>query len=160
LEWSLAVNKTVGDMVYGIAPFPIVKAVLKKIEGRADSIVVSQTPVEALEREWKENEMEGYVRVIAGQEFGTKTEHLALAAAGKYPAEKILMIGDAPGDRKAAEKNGVLFFPVNPGNEEASWEKLYNEALDRFFNGTYAGDYQAKLIEEFESYLPELPPWK
>lgn len=160
LEWSLAVNKTVGDMVYGIAPFPFVKDVLKKIEGRADSIVVSQTPVEALEREWKENEMDEYVRVIAGQEFGTKTEHLALAAAGKYPAEKILMIGDAPGDRKAAEKNGVLFFPVNPGNEEASWEKLYTEALDRFFNGTYAGDYQAKLIEEFESYLPELPPWK
>jgi len=160
LEWSLAVNRCIADMVYGIAPFPFVKEVLKKIEGKADSIVVSQTPVEALEREWKENEMDGYVRVIAGQEYGTKTEHLALAAGNKYPKDKILMIGDAPGDRKAADANGALFFPVNPGNEEASWERLYEEALDRFFNGTYAGKYQEELIEEFESYLPELPPWK
>jgi len=160
LEWSLAVNKTVGDMVYGISPFPYVRDVLDKIDGKADSIVVSQTPVEALEREWKENEMDGFVRVIAGQEFGTKTEHLALAAAGKYPAEKILMIGDAPGDRKAAESNGVLFYPINPGSEEVSWERLSKEGLDRFFNGTFAGEYQAELIKEFESYLPELPPWK
>ncbi len=160
LEWSLAVNRMIADMVYGIAPFPFVKEVLKKIQGKADSIVVSQTPVEALEREWKENEMDGYVRVIAGQEFGTKKEHLALASGGKYPKDKILMIGDAPGDRKAAEANGVLFFPVNPGREEASWERLYEEALDRFFAGTYAGKYQEELIEEFESYLPELPPWK
>ncbi len=159
LEWSLAVNKTVGDMVYGISPFPYVRDVLNKIEGKADSIVVSQTPVEALEREWKENGMDGFVRVIAGQEFGTKTEHLALAAAGKYPAEKILMIGDAPGDRKAAESNGVLFYPINPGSEEASWERLNNEGLDKFFDGTYAGEYQTELIKEFESYLPELPPW-
>ncbi len=160
LEWSLAVNEMIADMVYGIAPFPFVKEVLKKIDGVADSIVVSQTPVEALEREWMENKMDGYVRAIAGQEFGTKTEHLALAAGGKYPNDKILMIGDAPGDRKAAEANGVLFFPVNPGNEEASWERLYAEGLDRFFNGTYAGKYQEELNEEFESYLPELPPWK
>ena len=160
LEWSLAVNRMIADMVYGIAPFPFVKEVLKKIQGKADSIVVSQTPVEALEREWKENEMDGYVRVIAGQEFGTKKEHLALASGGKYPKDKILMIGDAPGDRKAAEANGVLFFPVNPGREEASWERLYEEALDRFFAGTYAGKYQEERIEEFESYLPELPPWK
>jgi len=160
LEWSLAVNKMVADMVYGISPFPYVKDVLEKIDGKADSIVVSQTPVEALEREWKENEMDGYVSVIAGQEFGTKTEHLALAAAGKYPSAKILMIGDAPGDRKAAESNGVLFYPINPGSEEASWERLNNEGLDRFFNGTFEGDYQAELIKEFESYLPELPPWK
>ncbi len=160
LEWSLAVNRCIADMVYGIAPFPFVREVLSKIEGKADSIVVSQTPVEALEREWKENKMDGYVRVIAGQEFGTKTEHLALASGGKYPKDKILMIGDAPGDRKAADANGALFFPVNPGNEEASWERLYNEALDRFFNGTYAGKYQEQLIGEFESYLPEQPPWK
>jgi phosphoglycolate phosphatase-like HAD superfamily hydrolase len=160
LEWSLAVNEMIADMVYGIAPFPFVKEVLEKIDGVADSIVVSQTPVEALEREWVENKMDGYVRAIAGQEFGTKTEHLALAAGGKYPKDKILMIGDAPGDRKAAEANGVLFFPVNPGNEEASWERLFKEGLDRFFNGTYAGAYQKELIKEFESYLPEQPPWK
>ena len=43
----------------------------------ADLIIVSQTPLEALEREWKEHNLEKYVNVIAGQEHGTKTEHIA-----------------------------------------------------------------------------------
>ncbi len=158
--WSLKVNQDIGEMVYGMPPFPFVKESLMKMQEKADAIVVSQTPVEALEREWKENRIEKYVRMIAGQEYGTKKEHLALAAAGKFPAEKILMIGDAPGDLMAALSNGVLFFPVNPGHEEASWERFYKEALDKFFNGTYKGDYENELILAFESYLPELPPWK
>ncbi len=157
--WSLQVNHDIGAMVYGMPPFPYVRESLAKITAKADSMVVSQTPVEALEREWKENEIDKYVRLIAGQEFGTKTEHLALGAKAKYPDDKILMIGDAPGDLKAAKANGVLFFPVNPGHEESSWELLYKEALNKFFKGEYAGDYEKKLIEEFESYLPEHPHW-
>ena len=70
------------------------------------------------------------------------------------------MIGDAPGDYKAAKDNDALFFPVNPGAEEASWELFYNEAIDRFFEGTYAGDFETGLIDKFNSYLPENPPWE
>ncbi|MGK7394239.1 MAG: HAD family hydrolase [Candidatus Cyclobacteriaceae bacterium M3_2C_046] len=160
LEWSVAVNKTVEDIVYGIAPFPYVRESLVKLQEKADAIVVSQTPVEALTREWEENDIDQYVRVIAGQEYGKKSEHLAWAAKNKYPDEKILMIGDAPGDRKAADSNGVLFFPINPGHEEESWQRFYQEALDKFFNGTFQGEYQEKLVQEFESYLPATPPWK
>ena len=159
-EWSKQVNNDIADMVFGIGPFPYVKDCLTKMNEKADAIVVSQTPVEALVREWEENKIDDQVHVIAGQEYGTKKEHLEMAAVGKYPLEKILMIGDAPGDRKAAEANGVLFYPINPGHEEASWERLYKEALDKFFEGTYAGEYQQKLIDEFEGYLPETPPWK
>ncbi len=121
LQWSKKVNQDIADMVYGINPFPLVEESLAKLTTKADSIVVSQTPVEALKREWEENDVDKYVHVIAGQEYGTKTEHLALAAKGKYPDNKILMIGDAPGDYKAATSNGVLFYPVNPGHEEESW---------------------------------------
>jgi phosphoglycolate phosphatase-like HAD superfamily hydrolase len=160
LAWSKAVNKSIEDMVYGMPPFPFVKESLEKMYKRADLMVVSQTPLEALKREWEENKIDGYVRVIAGQELGTKTEHLKYAAAGKYPNDKILMIGDALGDLKAAKSNNVLFFPVNPGHEEKSWELFHNEALDRFYDGTYKGSYEDKLIEEFKSFLPELPPWK
>ncbi len=159
-EWSLEVNRTVEGMVYGIAPFPFVKDTLTKIQGKADALVVSQTPVEALEREWKENNIDNFVRIIAGQEYGTKTEHLALAAKGKYADGKILMIGDAPGDLKAAQKNDVMFYPINPGHEEESWERFYKDALGKFFEGTYAGDYEKKLVEQFNSYLPEFPSWK
>lgn len=159
LKWSKAVNKDIGEMVHGIAPFPFVTECLDKVKGKADSIVVSQTPLEALEREWKENKIDSYVNFIAGQEYGTKTEHIQFAAQGKYSADKILMIGDAYGDLKAATSNGALFFPVNPGKEEDSWEQLYKEGLDRFFKGTFKGSYQDDLLHEFEKYLPEHPSW-
>jgi phosphoglycolate phosphatase-like HAD superfamily hydrolase len=159
LKWSKAVNKDISDMVFGIAPFPFVNECLEMIKGRADAIVVSQTPLEALEREWKENKIAAFVNFIAGQEYGTKTEHIKYAAIGKYADDKILMIGDAPGDLKAANSNNALFFPVNPGKEEDSWERLYKEGLDRFFNGTFKGSYQNELLDEFENYLPEHPSW-
>ena len=120
---------------------------------------ISQTPAEALKREWAEHGIDRYVKIIAGQEMGTKTEHLKFAAAGKYGPNKILMIGDALGDFKAAKSNNALFFPTNHGHEEASWERLYKEGLDRFFAGTYAGDYETALVEEFDSCLPEKPNW-
>ena len=69
------------------------------------------------------------------------------------------MIGDAPGDFKAAKSNGTLFYPINPGSEEKSWERFFNEALERFFAGTYAGAYEAKLVTEFDASLPETPAW-
>ena len=160
LKWSKKVNSDIAELVYGIAPFPFVNESLKKIDSRADIIVVSQTPVEALTREWKENNIDGFARIIAGQEYGTKTEHIKYAATGKYPYNKVLMVGDAPGDMKAAKTNGVLFYPVNPGHEEASWERLYKEALDRFFEGSYEGEYEKRLIEEFEAYMPAEPSWE
>lgn len=160
LEWSLRVNEDIEKMVFGITPFPFVKECLEKMKSRADIMVVSQTPLEALKREWEENKIDHYVRMIAGQEHGTKGEHLKYGAKGKYPDDKILMIGDANGDLKAAKSNGLLFFPVNPGKEENSWERLFREGLDRFYAGTYKGAYEDDLIKEFETYLPEHPHWK
>ena len=63
------------------------------------------------------------------------------------------MIGDAPGDYQAAEANDALFFPINPGAEEASWKRLYDEGIDRFLAGTFAGAYQEKLLAEFDTLL-------
>jgi phosphoglycolate phosphatase-like HAD superfamily hydrolase len=160
LEWSLKVNEDIAALVFGITPFPFVKESLEKMKDTADIMVVSQTPYEALKREWEENKIDKYLRMIAGQEHGTKGEHLKYAAKGKYPDDKVLMIGDANGDLKAAKSNGVLFFPINPGKEEASWERLYKEGLGRFFAGTFKGAYEEGLIKEFETYLPEHPGWE
>ncbi len=161
LAWSKAVNVTVGEIVKeGLPPFPFVRECLQKAQAKADMVVCSQTPTEALEREWEEQGIAQYVFAIAGQEAGTKTEHIRFACEGRYNKTNILMIGDAPGDMKAARGNDALFFPINPGEEETSWQRLYEEGLDRFFNGTYAGVYEAGLIEEFEKFLPDTPPWK
>lgn len=157
--WSDAVNAQVQDIVHGVPPFPLVRETLEKINEKADAMCISQTPCDALQREWREHGIDGFVKIIAGQEMGTKTQHLEMAAKGKYPADKILMIGDAPGDQKAAKANDALFFPINPGKEEASWERLHNEGLDKFFAGEYAGAYEADLIQEFQACLPENPNW-
>lgn len=157
--WSDGVNEQVADIVHGVPPFPLLRQTLEKALGQADMMVISQTPCDALEREWAEHDISKFVEIIAGQEMGTKTEHLKFAAVDNYAAEKILMIGDAPGDHKAAKANGVLFFPILPGREEDSWERLHGEALDRFFAGTYAGEYEEKLFAEFDGCLPENPRW-
>jgi phosphoglycolate phosphatase-like HAD superfamily hydrolase len=159
LQWSEAVNAAIEDMVVGLPPFAAARESLEKMSVRADVIVVSGTPGEALAREWAEHDLERYVRLIAGQEMGKKKEHLQLAAGGKYPEGKMLMIGDAPGDMAAARAAGALFYPVNPGAEEDSWERFSAEALGRFFDGTFAGAYERVLIQEFERLLPEVPPW-
>ena len=160
MAWTTGVNDAVADMVHGVPPFPWVRESLAALADTADLIVVSATPVEALTREWHEHDIARYVRVIAGQEMGKKALHLELAATGKYPPDRILMIGDAPGDMKAARANGALFYPINPGHEEASWQHFHDEAMHRFFDGTYRGDYESALIAEFEKLLPETPPWK
>jgi len=161
LEWSEAVNRTVGEIVQGVPPFPNVRESLQALQGRADVMVVSATPVEALTREWREHGIAEYVSLIAGQELGSKKEHLMLAASTeRYDRDKVLMIGDAPGDRRAAEANGVLFYPINPGHEEESWQRFHDEALPRFFDGSYAGSYMEDRIAEFEARLPESPPWE
>jgi phosphoglycolate phosphatase-like HAD superfamily hydrolase len=103
LAWSNAVNEAIEQTVKQVPPFPWCSRSLPRIVAQSDMIVVSQTPTEALVREWEENGILDVPQVIAGQELGSKSEHLALAAQGHYPADRILMIGDAPGDRKAAE---------------------------------------------------------
>ena len=158
-RWSDAVNAQVEDIVHGVPPFPLVGECLEKIGAQADAMCISQTPADALKREWAAACIDRYVKMIAGQEMGTKTEHLKFAAKDKYPPEKILMIGDAPGDFKAAKGNGALFFPINPGREEDSWKRLHDEGLAKFFSGTFAGDYEAKLVKEFDACLPEHPSW-
>ncbi len=70
------------------------------------------------------------------------------------------MIGDAPGDFNAAKPNHCLFFPINPGDEETSWQRFYEEGIDKFLSGTFAGAYQQDLLAEFDRYLPEKPTWR
>ena len=160
MKWSLRVNEMVTEIVRDLPPFPHVRESLEKIGKSADVIVCSATPNEALMREWEEHDIAKYVSVIAGQEMGKKAEHLNYATKGKYKENHTLMIGDAPGDFKAAVANDALFYPINPGNETESWKRFHDEAFDKFISGEYAGDYEAKLIAEFDSYLPELPPWQ
>jgi phosphoglycolate phosphatase-like HAD superfamily hydrolase len=160
LAWSVKVNEAVAEIVKNIPPFPYVRESLEKMRAKADVVVVSATPCEALEREWAEHDIAKYTDIIAGQEMGKKAQHLDYATTGKYEQGRVLMIGDAPGDMKAAKANNALFYPINPGDEPKSWKRFADEAFDKFIDGKYAGDYEAALIDEFDSYLPERPDWE
>lgn len=160
LKWSKEVNADIAKTVKNVPPFKWVRESLQEIKKNSDAICVSQTPTEALVREWEEHNLMGFVRVIAGQELGTKKEHIQLATKNRYDSRRILMIGDAPGDQSAAKGNNAHFFPINPGHEEASWERFYKEAYAKFLDGTYGGSYENNLIKEFEALLPVNPPWK
>ncbi|MBQ9811977.1 MAG: HAD family hydrolase [Thermoguttaceae bacterium] len=159
LAWSIEVNETIDRIVgEGVPPFPMVRESMQKLQGRADILVVSATPQAALEKEWANQGLAQYVKTICGQERGTKKEQLELAKL--YPANHTLMIGDAPGDYRAALANGSLFFPINPGEEEASWKRFFDEGAEKFLNEEFAGAYQQELLDDFDSHLPVLPPWK
>jgi len=157
LAWSQAVNDTIAEMVHDVPPFPLVRECLESLADKADMLVCSATPNAALETEWREHGLDTFVEAICGQESGSKKE--TLTNASKYPKDHSLMIGDAPGDYRAAQANDCLFFPINPGSEEASWQRFLEEGIDKFLNGQFAGAYQEKLLSEFDKYLPEYPPW-
>ena len=160
LAWSLAVNDMIADMVHGVPPFPGVKDALAAMSAKADCIVCSATPNEALAKEWDEHGCGQYVQAICGQEAGSKKASLTACKDHGYEPDKMLMIGDAPGDMRAAQAVGCLYYPINPGAEEESWRRFNDESLGKFFDGTFAGAYQEQVIAELEDYLPELPPWK
>jgi phosphoglycolate phosphatase-like HAD superfamily hydrolase len=159
VRWSEAVNEDISRWLRAIPPFPQALRALKEVSDVADLIIVSQTPLEALDREWEENDLKQYVKFIAGQEHGTKTEHLALAAKEKYLDSKILMIGDGIGDLDAAKNNGILFFPIIPGKEDESWGRFLTEGLKKFTTQTFEGAYEGLLLTEFRESLPERPEW-
>ena len=158
LAWSTKVNETVADMVRHVPPFPFVRKSLEKLAGVADMLVVSATPNAALTAEWEEHDIARYVAAVCGQESGSKKETLGNAA--RYAEGHALMIGDAPGDYNAAAANQCLFFPINPGQEEKSWQRFHEEGIDKFLACQFAGEYQQALLAEFDTYLPEKPPWR
>jgi phosphoglycolate phosphatase-like HAD superfamily hydrolase len=160
LGWSLAVNEDIDKNMEPVPPFPWALKALQMMQGQSDCIVVSQTPEAALVKEWRHHKIEHFVHMIAGQELGSKAEHLALASGGKYGAGRVLMIGDAPGDLSAATKAGALFFPIVPREENDAWKRFCEEGYPRFLNGTFAGAYEDELKAAFLAALPDRASWQ
>jgi len=58
VRWTEAVNSEITKGLKPIPPFKHVANAIEIMSGFADLIIVSQTPLEALEREWKEQKLE------------------------------------------------------------------------------------------------------
>ena len=75
LRWSEAVNRAIEETVTDVPPFPLVRECLELMAARAEVVVISSTPTEALDREWEQHDLRKYVGKIAGQEQGAKADH-------------------------------------------------------------------------------------
>lgn len=154
LDWSQKVNHGIETELAGNdKPFPGAKEGLESISEKADLAIVSSANSEALNSEWNRHGLMPSIDVVYGQEAGSKKDAIADLLTKGYAADHILMVGDAPGDLKAAHDNGVLYYPILFGNEQASWDRLKNEAVDKFLNGEYAGAYHESVVQEFHDLL-------
>ena len=161
LRWSKEVNANILHTVRNIGPFPGVIEAIEAMSEYADVAVVSSTPQEALIRELNNCRILECFDAVAGQESGTKEVCVrTLIEKGGYEPDHVLKVGDAPGDYKAAMANGCLYYPIIPGHESDSWDRLRETVLSLFIDGTYRGRQMDEYIKEFFSILPDNPLWQ
>ncbi|MCZ0717252.1 HAD family hydrolase [Aerococcus kribbianus] len=154
LDWSYRVNKGIHEELTGRdKPFPGAKEGLAQAQETGDVAIVSSANGEALDSEWNRHGLMTYVDVVCGQEVGPKQVAIAKLLEAGYDKDNVLMVGDAPGDLKAAQNNGVHYYPIMPDDEKASWERFKNEALAKFQAGEYGGDYEDGLIQAYNDLL-------
>lgn len=146
LAWSHAVNAAIAKMGDDSRPFPGCRDALAAIHPQTDTAVVSSANSEAIAEEWTRHGLIDHMDIALGQDAGTKEACLVALSAKGYAPGHVLMVGDAMGDLAAAEHAKALFYPILVGREEESWKRLVEEALPRFLNGTYAGEYQEKML--------------
>lgn len=159
LSWSRDVNQRVKRLVHGIPPLPGVREAIEYTRSQADLCVISAANQEAIRREWSASGLLALMDAAYGQEVGGKADQLRAAmAAGSYVPERVLMIGDAPGDLAAARAVGARFAPVIPGDEDASWRLLRTTVLPAFLAGKWTTQDENRRTEEFLARLPERPP--
>ena len=158
-QWSREVDANIAHIVRNISHFPFVKEAISKLREFADVVVVSATPHDALVRELNACGIAQLMTAISGQEVGTKAICIRKAMSHGYEPDHVLKIGDAPADYKAAQDNGVLFYPIVAGLERDSWKKIIDVAADKFRTNTFKGEYQNQIIKLFFDRLKENPIW-
>lgn len=159
LEWSLAVNRDIEENMGPVPSFEGVKEALCQLRERADLAVVSLSPHHALQSEWGGVGLDKLVDGIAGLDVGGKPLQLRLAMKQSgVPPERVILLGDAPGDQRTAQECGVGFYPILPGKESESWQQFVEKDADLFFKGTYRDQREAELIQNYQELLSEDPP--
>ena len=153
LLWSIRTNRAINNLPADDKPFEHVKETMDVMCREADLVAVSSANGEAVEAEWTKHQLKEDCRVLLCQEAGSKAFCIAELMKKGYDPAKILMVGDAPGDRDAAAKNGVRYYPILVGKEGESWTRLKEEAFPKLLAGTFDDAYQASLIREFEKNL-------
>lgn len=154
LSWSKKVNARIDELSFGDKkPFAGVKEALAIAHAHADVAVVSSANRQALLEEWEHFGLLADVDLLLAQDAGSKAYCIGELVKKGYDKSKVLMIGDAPGDQAAAEKNGVCYYPILVKKEAASWMEFRETAVKRLIEGTYGGSYEREKHMEFRNNL-------
>ena len=143
LAWSKAVNQSISELPEETKkPFEGVAEGLKAAHESADVAIVSSANLEAVVEEWQKHGLMDSVDVCLTQNVGSKAYCIGKMLEYGFAADHVLMIGDAPGDLSAAQKNGVLYYPILVKHEKESWETFVKEALPSVYTSPCSGSSQ------------------
>ena len=148
LLWSKRVNEEINKLPESQA-FKFVIESIKKASKHCDLVGVSSANLQAVEAEWINMGVMPYVKFLACQDKGNKSLIIKQSLENGYEKSKTIMLGDAPGDYKAAVDNDVYFYPIIPQHENESWERFYNEVIDIIVEGKFDDKYQKQLLDEY-----------
>lgn len=148
LSWSVKVNAKINLLPADEKKaFANVKSVLASIQGQADVVIVSSANREAVTEEWERCGLLPYVTYLCCQDIGSKSDCIASLLEYGYDKHHVLMVGDAPGDLSAAEKNGIYFYPILVNREIDSWNE-FTHAFSLFTDNNFS-DYEKKMKDRF-----------
>lgn len=154
LEWSELVNgslKMISEK--NKQPFEGVREALETAEQFADIVIVTAANRTEIVEEWEYYDLLKHVGLVLTQETGSKEYCIGKLLEYGYQKDHVMMVGDAPIDQRAAKTEGVFFYPIMVWKEKESWEEFRNNALKKFREGTFAGEYQAEVEKEFVQNL-------
>ena len=153
LSWSKAVNASIVALDEALkVPFSGAKEGLAAAHSFADVAMVSSANRDAVEEEWGKFGLLENTDIVLAQDVGSKAACIKAMLQYGYDPDKVLMIGDAPGDCDAAEKNGVHYYPILVNHEKASWDEIIATGFAQLRAGTYAG-YGAQKKQAFLTNL-------
>jgi len=153
LQWSDNLNKKIKDLLpQEKLPFEYVKEVLEKVHQYADIAIVSSANYEAVREEWSDNGLLDHIDLLLSQNIGSKSHCIHQLLGKGYDTNQVIMIGDAPGDEKAAEENHVLFYPILVKQEAKSWNEFSEHVFGKFLQQDFREDsiyYKKKFYDNF-----------
>lgn len=154
LEWSELVNgslKMISEK--NKKPFEGVREALEAAEQFADIVIVTAASRTEIVEEWGYYDLLKHVGLVLTQETGSKEYCIGKLLEYGYQKDHAMMVGDSPIDQRAAKAEEVFFYPIMVWKEKESWEEFRNHALDKFREGTFAGEYQVEVEKEFVQNL-------
>ena len=154
LEWSELVNgslKMISEK--NKKPFEGGREALEAAEQFADIVIVTAASRTEIVEEWGYYDLLKHVGLVLTQETGSKEYCIGKLLEYGYQKDHAMMVGDSPIDQRAAKAEEVFFYPIMVWKEKESWEEFRNHALDKFREGTFAGEYQAEVEKEFVQNL-------